>query len=70
MIAGIASAMPAWRRGTLAQFVAGLPGQTEGRKLHGNNTRQGSTRKGILKPAGFLFLGVASRHPDAVTARS
>lgn len=34
-----------------------LPQGTERRRLRGNNTRQGSTRKGILKPAGFLFLG-------------
>lgn len=28
-------------------------------RLLSNNTRQGSTRKGTLKPAGFLFLGLA-----------
>lgn len=38
-----------------------LPEASEARRLRGNNTRQGSTHKGILKPAGFLFLGFANR---------
>lgn len=70
MIARIDAASAARRRATLARLGAGLPGQTEGRRICGNNTRQGSTRKGILKPAGFLFLGFAPRHPDAVATRS
>ncbi len=32
--------------------------RTETRSICYNNTRQGSTLKGTLKPAGFLFLGV------------
>jgi hypothetical protein len=46
-------------RGPHSATCRNLIERTESRSICYNNTRQGSTRKGTLKPAGFLFPGVA-----------
>lgn len=54
-------------RGRMANTAAragGLSVLAVPARLASNNTRQGSTRKGTLKPAGFSFLGAAYVRPD------
>ncbi len=51
------------RMGNASARAGGLSVQAVPARLAGNNTRQGSTRKGTLKPAGFSFLGSAFARP-------
>lgn len=50
--------------------AADLPSDVGFRSIASNNTRQGYTRKGILKPAGFLFLGSGKFSASGRCARS